>query len=275
MSFIWGLIIVLLIALQVILFLTAPGLFGRKPRKKELLNKNYAHRGLHNDNVPENSLTAFDKAAEKGYGIELDVRLTKDEVPVIFHDETLERMCGVNKNVSDCTYHELAALRLANTDEGIPTLEAALSKVNERVPLIIELKGDKIFSFEIARVARQVLQNYRGVYCIESFNPFLLFWYRFHDHRVMRGQLATDPGLFRKATYKNHPEMLLCGYLLCNLISRPDFIAYDHKTDKNLFFRLCRCVFRPLLVAWNVTKIEEFERLQDYYDLQIFENFEP
>ena len=99
-----------------------------------------AHRGLHGGSIAENSIPAFAAAADRGIGIELDVRLSSDGEVVIFHDDTLERMTGMSGGVSNYTAKELAKLSLADTGYGIPTLREVLALVNGRVPLLVELK---------------------------------------------------------------------------------------------------------------------------------------
>lgn len=86
----------------------------KRPDYTPLMGRHYAHRGLHDNksDAPENSMAAFRKAIEAGYGIELDVQLTKDRIPVVFHDETLKRVCGVEGNVRDYTYEELQQFHL-------------------------------------------------------------------------------------------------------------------------------------------------------------------
>ncbi len=108
-------------------FLIAPG-HATRAQKAPFLYRNYAHRGLHTEDgtVPENSLPAFRAAAEAGYAVEMDVHLTADDQLVVFHDDTLERMCGVPGVIDDFTLAELRALRLGDTDCVIPTFAEAL-----------------------------------------------------------------------------------------------------------------------------------------------------
>ena len=116
----------------------------RPPKKTapdESLKCDYAHRGLHDDSAPENSLQAFENACRAGYGIELDVQLSRDGVVMVFHDYSLLRMTGCDKKLSELDATELTALSLKNTAETIPTFEQVLSLVDGRVPLLVELKG--------------------------------------------------------------------------------------------------------------------------------------
>ena len=109
----------------------------------ELLRADYAHRGLWNEQIPENSLSAFARAVEAGYGIELDLRRTRDGRIVVFHDENLLRMCGVDARVRDLSLDELRQLRLKGSNETIPTFSEVLRLIGGRVPLMIEIKGER------------------------------------------------------------------------------------------------------------------------------------
>ena len=148
----------------------------------------YAHRGLHKNTniIPENSLPAFRLAIENQYGIELDVRLTKDNIPVVFHDTTLLRVCGVDKKVRDLTFDELSNIYLYDSKEQIPLLTEVLDLVNGQVPLIIELKTNENDT-TVCSIVAPILDNYMGVYCVESFNPLILMWYKKNRPIVIRG----------------------------------------------------------------------------------------
>ena len=140
---IWLKVIVMILAVLVVLYLLMimPRLTNRRERKK-FLNVYYAHRGLHDNetDAPENSMSAFRRAVEAGYGIELDVQVTKDKIPVVFHDFTLQRVCGQEGKVCDYTYEELQKFRLCKSSETIPLFEDVLKLVAGKVPLIVELK---------------------------------------------------------------------------------------------------------------------------------------
>ena len=103
-----------------------------------------AHRGYHNLKlgIPENSIIAFEKAIQHNYIIELDVHILRDDMVVVFHDDNLDRMTGMNKNIKLTTYNEIKNLNLGNTEYRIPLIEEVLKQINGRVPIIIELKTD-------------------------------------------------------------------------------------------------------------------------------------
>ena len=173
------LIVVVLLLFLLYMILIMPRL--HKPDCSALLHQYYAHRGLHDleAGVPENSMKAFRLAIEKGFGMEMDVQLSKDGIPVVFHDATLTRMCGVEKRVNELTLAELKQLSLAGTQERIPTFQEFLTLVNGQVPLIIEIKMDKRDD-RIPEAVNEQLRGYQGVYCIESFHPSAPIWYRKH-----------------------------------------------------------------------------------------------
>ena len=266
-----GLIRAAAILFAIYCFLVAPNLVRRKLSNRQLTSWDYAHRGLHDKKIPENSLTAFEKAIQAGYGIELDVRVTRDNVLVVHHDETLERSCGDSRRVRDVALSDLQQLSLFGTEEYIPTFDEVLELVNGRVPLIVELKTD-FSNKELSAQVYERMKRYKGVYCVESFDPFAMRWFKIHAPQVVRGQLAFMPPLKDKP-FVECMRRLALGNLLVNFLSRPDFVAYGYKTDTNLSFRFVANVFRPLLAAWTVKDESVYQELQKYYDIQIFEQF--
>ena len=151
-----------LAALGGLVFLVAPGRASKKD-KKPFMYKNFAHRGLHKKDktVPENSLAAFERASSYGYGIELDVQLSKDGQVVVFHDDTLNRVCGVDSRVDEKTYDELSKISLCGTTQTIPLFSEVLKTVRGRGPLIVELKNGKR-NEELCEKTYALLEKYSG-----------------------------------------------------------------------------------------------------------------
>ena len=251
-------------------FLVAPRMI-KKPDVSVLKGVHYAHRGLHDNHsdAPENSMKAFKKAVDAGYGIEMDIQLTKDKIPVVFHDETLNRMCGVEGKVWEFTYEELQKLTLAESEERIPKFEDVLALVGGKVPLIVEYKLD-VPSTEVCEIADPMLQAYNGIYCIESFHPFAVKWYREHRPEVIRGQLSQD--FSKQEKYKGKFIYWLLSNLLTNVLTRPDFIAYNHK-DADMFSRKVCSLMGALPVAYTIKSQEEYEKAKDQFELFIFDSF--
>lgn len=264
---------ILLAALLLLyLFLIAPRMIGR-PDVSPLLDHHYAHRGLHDNltDAPENSMNAFKKAVDAGYGIELDVQLTRDRIPVVFHDETLDRVCGIPGKVRDFSYEELQAFTLCASGERIPLFADVLRLVNGQVPLIVEIKIHESAA-AVCSAADALMKDYNGTYCIESFHPFAVKWYRQHRPGVIRGQLSSS---FNRPDRKEPFAEMLVHYLLTNVLCRPDFIAYDHRHKYNLSRLVCKALFRPLSVAWTIRTQEELDLSANDFSLFIFEGFAP
>ena len=265
----WALAILLLL-LALYLYLIAPGRHGKDV--SALRGFLYAHRGLFDNEggIPENSLAAFARAVEAGYGMELDVQLTADGQLAVFHDMTLGRMCGADVCLSELSYEETQKYTLLGTNERIPLFSQVLDLVNGRTPLIVEIKHYG----NVNRMAKEVnatLSRYNGPYCVESFHPLAMRWFKKNAPQVIRGQLASGVITHETPAY----QQAALKYLLVNALSRPDFIAYDIRADRNASILLLRRLFRPLWVAWTVRTMEEHTKAKQKYDLQIFEGFMP
>ena len=227
-------------------FLIAPEK-ASKEKRAPFQGRNYAHRGLHeaDKSVPENSLPAFAAAAELGYGVELDVHITRDGELAVFHDGDLKRVCGIEGVLEDLSWDELKELKLFGTQYGIPLLSQVLEIMGENCPVIIELKrGSR--NAELCEKTYETMKKYSGKYCVESFDPRIVAWFRRSAPEVLRGQLASDPAEMSKDTSKLNA--LAVGNLLTNFVSRPNFVAYG-LGRKPLIVRLCEKM-GAMKVAW-------------------------
>lgn len=265
------LLLIICILCPVYLFLLHPRM--RRPDAQAFRGCFFAHRGLHDGNaaVPENSLAAFLQAVEKGYGIEMDVQLSSDGIPVVFHDATLSRMCAIDRRVDSLTFDELQGLSLAGTAEKIPSFEEALRLVGGRVPLLVEIKMDRIH-FDIPQKIDALLASYTGLYCVESFHPAALWWYRKNRPQIFRGQLSTN---FNIENHNASPFQYLFGKMVLNVISRPDFISYNWRFKKDTSLRLCRFLFRADCAGWVIRSPQELASCQKTFQMYIFEDFLP
>lgn len=250
-----------------IVFLSAPGKINRKA-KKPFMHKNFAHRGLHSrdKSVPENSLKAFDLASEAGYGMELDVQLSKDGEVVVFHDDTLDRVCGVDARVDELTYDELKDLRLCGTEETIPLFSEVLKTVHGRGPLIVELKTGKR-NKELCEKTCALLRRYSGEYCIESFNPFIVRWFRKNAPEIVRGQLSGPADGYEGEV--NPVAAFILSHTLLNFLARPQFIAYKI-AEKPFTVKLCEFL-GAMKVCWTSHEWVN-EKMND---VVIFEFYKP
>lgn len=261
---------VLLALCALYLFMVCPNL----PRRdiSHLTGYDYAHRGLWNEQYPENSLPAFARAVEHGFGMEFDVHLTRDGELVVFHDDVMTRMTGDSRNIHTCTLAELRQLRLKGTEYDIPTLREVLDTVGGKTPLIVEIKTGPNVP-ELCEKTNAMLKAYGGPYCIESFDPKATAWWRTHEPQIIRGTLSF--GLREEPKGRRTWALRAMSSLIVNVLTRPDFVAYGHNADRNPAMWLMRRVFRPTLVAWTVRSQQDMDALRGRYDLQIFERFLP
>lgn len=250
------------------LCLFAPGRASKR-QKAPFMGMNFAHRGLHSrdKSVPENSLEAFRLAARAGYGVELDVQLSKDGQVVVFHDDTLDRVCGVHARVDELTYEELRQLRLCGTEQGIPLFTEVLGVIRGAGPLIVELKNGKR-NRELCEKTYAILENYRGDVCVESFNPFIVAWFRLHARDLVRGQLAMPS---RRYVEEGFPPIqgFILSHNLFNFLARPHFIAY------RIGYRPPTVRLSELLGAMKVGWTSHEPRNEKGRDGVIFEFYKP
>ena len=267
-------IILVCVAVLAVLYMLAimPRIFNR-PDTTLFKKRYFAHRGLHDNasDAPENSMAAFRKAVEAGLGMELDVQVTKDGVPVVFHDFKLERICGAPGKIADSTYEELQAYTLCDSKERIPRFSELLEMVDGQVPLIVEIKAETA-NVSCCGIIDSLLRAYRGPYCIESFNPMVLWWFRRNHGDVVRGQLSSN--FRREGEYWNILYFAMT-HLLFNFLTKPDSIAYNHKFSEEPGRRICRRLYRHPAAAWTIRSQQDLEALKGEYDVFIFDSFLP
>ena len=266
--------IVITVFICAYLYMLYPGQ-SRKEAMRPYEKTYIAHRGLFNNfDVPENSLLAFKKAVENGYGIELDVQLTTDNKLVVFHDDSLYRMTGIDKKLIECSFSELEEYRLLQTEEMIPLFEDVLKVLTPETPLIIEIKPEGR-SIETAKMVVEMMRNYDGLYNMESFNPHVVRYLKENEPQIIRGQLSYnsvgDPNA------RKHPFSIrfICTNLLTNFYNRPDYIAYDVDNCHNLSFLIVSRVFRTECVAWTVRSDRQYKQIRKYYNCFIFDSYIP
>ncbi len=262
---------VLLCLFSAYLYLLMPS-FKRRKQIMKFAEHKYAHRGLHGDGVAENSLSAFRRAVEGGYGIELDVRLSRDGELVVFHDTTLERVTGHEGRVDAYDYEELKKMKLCGTEDRIPLFSEVLEIVDGKIPLLVELK-EEAGQYGVTEKALEILEGYRGEYIIESFNPLALGLIKKKKPEILRGMLSMN-----YMAEKKHRKLIffLMQIFATNILCRPDFLSYDHKHYKNRAMRLCRALFRVTTFAWTVrSQSEEDLAYKHKFNSVIFENYIP
>lgn len=265
-----ALIVILLIALLLLFCLKGR---ASHPGMPELRKWNYAHRGLHDKTKPENSMAAFRAALEGGYGIELDVHLMKDGNLAVIHDSCLKRTAGADIQIEDLTLEDLENYRLGGTDEKIPLFRQVLELFDGKSPLIVELKTAGGNHAELSEAACRMLDQYHCTYCIESFDPRCIRWLRRHRPEIVRGQLSEN---WLKG--KNDLSWFLKICMTChfsNVLTRPDFIAYNFNHRKAFGTAICRKFWGVQGVAWTIRSKQDFDTAVKEDWIPIFENFIP
>lgn len=227
------------------------------------------HRGMHNikEGIPENSIKAFEASIKNNYIIELDLHILKDKSVVVFHDDNLKRMTGVNKQLANTTYEEIKNLKLQDTDNYIPLFKDVLKVISGKVPIIIELKYDRKIGLLETEIMN-ILKDYRGRYAIQGFNPFTLYWFRKKYPEVIRGQLASD---FRD-NKMNIIKKLVLKNMLLNFITKPDFISYDINGLPSK--RVEKYRGKKIILGWTIRTREQMQKAELYCDNFICENIE-
>lgn len=228
-----------------------------------------AHRGLFNEEIPENSLASFKNAIKNKCPIELDVTHLADGTPVVFHDEKLARMTGKDGFITNTSPEELSKLNLLRTKEKIPTFAQALETINGKVPILIEIKNfGKVGSLE--KAVWKCLQNYKGDYAVESFNPYTLEWFKLNAPKVKRGQLAS---FFKGKEITGIRRFSLKRMLLNKKVSEPNFIVYNADDMPNKYVK--KYYGKIPVIAYTIKSEHEEARISEYCDNIIFDSYIP
>lgn len=231
-----------------------------------------AHRGLHKENgaIPENSMTAFEAALNQGYAIECDLQFTKDGVIVVFHDENLKRLTGLDKKITDVTYDEIKDLTLLISNQKIPKLIDLLSLVNGQVPLLIEIKPMGHIK-KFCKAFMHTMTQYQGEYAVFSFHPQVVLWFKKHHPYVIRGQISA---YFDNTTQLKQSMKFLMKRLFFNRFTKPDFISYyiHDLPNKHVDKQKKKGI---TVISYAAKTQKEFDFVTAHYDNVVFEYFIP
>lgn len=237
-----------------------------------LKNYLFAHRGLHDNfnNVPENSLLAFEKAMNNNYGIELDIRITKDNKIVCFHDDNLKRLTNVNDLIINYNYEVISSLNLLNSNEKIPLFSDVLKLVNGKVPLLIEIKAHKNYQNTLEKFVN-MMDLYEGQFAVFSFDPKIVYWFKKNKPNYIRGQITSY--------FNNNNKMpkifkYLMKTMFFNKFTKPDFISYNLNYLPNKYAN--KALKKGLVViSYTARNQDDFDKVLNLYDNVVFENFNP
>lgn len=267
-------IVLVILVVLAVLYLLATRCRCGHPGMEALRGWSYAHRGLHGNGVPENSMEAFRLALETGYGIELDIHLLRDGNLAVIHDASLKRTVGVDVEIEDLTTEDLKKYHLEGTEETIPQFKEVLDLFDGKAPLIVELKAERGNHAALTETAVKMLESYDGDYCIESFDPRCILWLKKNKPEIIRGQLSQN--FLKKNENLSTILRFVLTHLLTGFLTAPDFIAYnfDHRKD-TLSNAICQKLWGAQGVSWTLRKKEDYDQAVKEGLLPIFEHFLP
>lgn len=239
---------------------------------ERLLESPIAHRGLHNEQFPENSMSAFKNAIDNGYNIEIDVHIIKDGTVVVFHDFTLKRMTGKGGSLADLTIEDIKGDEyLLPNGETIPLLKDLLELIDGKVGLLVELKSTSFFTYELEKALYELIKGRESWVFVQSFNPLSVRWFNKHANEFTRGQLAMRPkNILLNFIY----FMIVSGFSY--RFSKYHFLAYD--ANGVTYKRVAKLVKerKIKLALWTVNDDKKLETARSANaDVIIFENITP
>lgn len=270
-------VVVCLVTILILAFFYILSLRGRVGHTdwKSFSGFYFAHRGLHNGSTaPENSMEAFRRAKQKGYGIEFDVHLMADGNLAVIHDNSLLRTAGIDVQIEDLTTADLKNYFLEGTAETIPTFREVLSFIDGEVPLIIEIKTNGKNAPNVSKRVSEQLEGYNGSYCIESFDPRCVYWFTKNNPEVIRGQLSENYFKNDKNSLPFPLKVLMSG-LSTNFLTKPDFVAYRFTDRKHISYRLCRKFWKIQGLGWTITDQNDLNTANEENIFPIFEKINP
>lgn len=228
-------------------------------------NKFIAHRGLYqNKKIPENSLLAFQGAVSKNFAIELDINITKDNQIIVFHDDDLFRICNRKEKIEEVEISFLKRMKLYNSNEKIPLFTEVLNLVQNKVPLIIEIKKHKnIGKLETKLI--DILSLYKGEYFLCSFEKEILCWLKKNNSTLKIGLIFESlPQKFEKY----NKTIFLYKYYK----TKPDFISLSYDLINSTIFQFIK-ENNLFLMVWTIKTKAEYQKIDKKVDAIIFENF--
>ena len=250
----------------------------KHPGWSSLTGFRYAHRGLHDvaSGIPENSIPAFRAALDRGFAVEIDLHLMADGKLAVFHDNSLQRVCGVDVKVEDLTADALKDYPLlGGNGDCIPLFEDVLAMFERGTPLLIELKTDRKGAPALTDAVMAALADWKGAYTIQSFEPAVISHLRKRYPHVIRGLLDTYFLRAREHKSRWRAYYVIKNWLMCTVQTRPDYISHMWQDPAAPDLkRMCRRQGIRLF-SWTVRDEETMLKLEAEGCIPIFEGFVP
>lgn len=253
-----------------------------KPRTKyspdlsALAAYDFADGGLHDyyNGISKNSLPAVKAAMDGGYAVKLDVRVSRDGVPVILSDHELYALCGVDGEAENKALDELKKLKLQETDETVCTLEEVLAEIDCRIPVVLELKVYRDNYGTLCRRVTDILENYDGVYAVESEDYRAVRWFRNYEPEVLRGQILGRTSYAGKDLLSALMSFAR-NMMFTNIFTLPDYISVGYSERKNISLRYCKLLYHVPVICRDIRTEEQYETARGNDEIAVFENLEP
>lgn len=238
-----------------------------------------AHRGLHNrgSGIIENTASAFARAIKGGYGIECDLQLSGDGVPMVFHDPTLERLTGQSGTVATLSAGQLGRISLtgSSSDDCPQTFAQLLEQIAGKVPLVVELKQQPPERAPLlAQAAVAAAAGYEGPLVFKTFDPALIKLTR-------RAGFAGTIGIITMKYDDEHSKSKLTAWqrfslrhLLHRTSTKFDFISCHHEALRLPMVRLLRRSGMKVM-SWTIRSYDEEQNARRYADQIVFEGYLP
>ncbi|MDP2814033.1 MAG: glycerophosphodiester phosphodiesterase family protein [Erysipelotrichaceae bacterium] len=226
-----------------------------------------AHRGLHNKElyIEENSPSAFQMAIDAGLNIEMDIRITKDGHPIVFHDSDGKRMLNIDRNIEQLTLEEVQSATIGNSKDRVLTFVEFLNLVSGKVGLIIEIKATSQ-NERVCQCCAEILDGYTGNFSICSFRPEILHWFLKNRKHFIRGQLIESIlGDRRHSTLVR----LLQSFNGFAFYAKPNYLTIEFH-HAHVFFWIR--IFKGFLCVWTIRDKNWMEKNKHRVDAIIFEN---
>ena len=246
---------------------------------KSFFHSPFAHRGYHDCNGifkegkgPENSRRSIIHAIQNGLGVEIDIRFTKDYVPVVIHDDYLKRLCGVDKYLSNTVYRESSLLKL-NNNENLPTLEEILGIIDGHTPVLIEFKklNKTQDLINIKKELYSLLSSYSGPLALMSFDMKLIAHFSKILPKINRGIILEKFDNYRK-TFSSSVERIVTEFQMQkNGIS---FVSLKYTNLTKDFYVFNKGKNRKVL-TWTIKSELDAEKIRNFCDNITFEGFKP
>jgi glycerophosphoryl diester phosphodiesterase len=229
-----------------------------------------AHRGLHDaaHGVIENTASAFSAALTGHYAIECDLQLSGDGEPMVFHDDTLDRLTEQQGPLADLPSRELKTVSFKATADRMMMLGDLCTLVEGRVPLVIELKSHFNSDTRLAVRAAEVLQSYAGPVAVMSFDPAMI-------SAIAAAAPGLPRGLVAERKLLSGHDVGTTAYLKAVFRTRPHFVAWSIRDLPAALPLLARYAFGLPLLTWTVRTDADRARASRWADQMIFEGFRP